>query len=898
VTVERLRASLADRYRIERELGQGGMATVYLAQDLKHNRKVAIKVLKPELAAVLGADRFVQEIQTTAQLQHPHILPLFDSGEADGFLFYVMPYIEGETLRGKLNRETQLGIDEAVKITVEVADALAYAHEHGVIHRDIKPENILLHAGRPMVADFGIALALSAAAGGRMTETGLSLGTPHYMSPEQATADKDITGRSDIYSLASVLYEMLTGEPPHMGNSAQQIIMKIVTEDAQPVTRLRKSVPTNVTAAVAQGLEKLPADRFDSAKAFADALTNPSFTTLRVAPGTAPGTPPYRRPRVLAALAAAAALGLLAGWLVGGRGGDHGSVGPTDVVRAVLPLADSVMVTGIPSMRFAISPSGTRIAFVGRKDGVSQLWVRELGDESARPLPDTRDAVDPFFSPDGASVGFFSGTVFRGTGTQVSIKVVAFAGGGVRTIVPDSVVYYGGGSWGDDNRIYFTNANRGLESVSAAGGAVTQVAQVDSSLGATELDFPDVLPGSRHALVMLWRGSPGASHIGVVDLRSGRVTDLTPGSIGRYVAPGFLAIGTADGQVLVARFDPAKATLTSTPVPMLKGVQQEGTNGTVQFAVSATGTLLYQPTLGETGGLVWVSRDGKESPVDTSMHGTFLDPVISPDGVEFAVTKTSGSERQVWVKQLATGTFTRLTVDVANADRPAWAPDGRRVAFLATSGGVRTAFIRRADGSDSTQAVVASRPRLDEIAFAPSGRYTLLRTEGTGAGTRHLLVMENGVDTVPRVLIQSRFDHYSMVVSPDGHWLAYVSEESGSAEVYVRPFPNVDSARVPISVGGGIEPVWSRSRTELFFRGPRGEMFSAPVTIGAHFTHGTPKALFTLQDVVQDTYHRSYDVTADGKRFVMVTSGDQDAPSLNVIFNWRAELEHLTETAR
>ncbi len=191
-TTDRLASALAGRYTTERELGQGGMATVYLAEDLKHHRKVALKVLKPDLAAVLGAQRFVQEITTTAQLQHPHILPLFDSGEADGFLYYVMPYIEGETLRDKLNRETQLGIEEAIKITTEVADGLDYAHRNSVIHRDIKPENILLHDGRPMVADFGIALAVSAAAGGRMTETGLSLGTPHYMSPEQATAEKDI----------------------------------------------------------------------------------------------------------------------------------------------------------------------------------------------------------------------------------------------------------------------------------------------------------------------------------------------------------------------------------------------------------------------------------------------------------------------------------------------------------------------------------------------------------------------------------------------------------------------------------------------------------------------------------------------------------------------------------
>ena len=268
----RLSTALADRYTIERELGSGGMATVYLAEDLKHKRKVAVKVLRPELAAVLGAERFVQEIATTANLQHPHILPLFDSGEADSFLYYVMPFIDGETLRDKLNRETQLDVDEAVAIARDAADALDYAHRQNIIHRDIKPENILMQDGRPIVADFGIALAVSAAAGGRMTETGLSLGTPHYMSPEQATAEKKLTARSDVYSLGSVLYEMLTGSPPHVGSSAQQVIMKIVTDTARPVTEIRRSVPPHVAATTAKALEKLPADRFASAAQFAAAL--------------------------------------------------------------------------------------------------------------------------------------------------------------------------------------------------------------------------------------------------------------------------------------------------------------------------------------------------------------------------------------------------------------------------------------------------------------------------------------------------------------------------------------------------------------------------------------------------------------------------------------------------
>jgi Tol biopolymer transport system component len=304
-----LSTALAAHYRIERELGAGGMATVYLAEDLKHHRKVAVKVLKPELAAVLGADRFVQEITTTAALQHPHILPLFDSGEAGGFLYYVMPFIDGETLRTRLDRETQLGIDESVKITVAIADALDYAHRHGVIHRDIKPENILLQEGRPMVADFGIALAVSAAAGGRMTETGLSLGTPHYMSPEQATAEKEISARSDIYSLGSVMYEMLTGDPPHTGASAQQIIMKIITERAALVTSVRKAVPRNVAAAVARALEKLPADRFESAKVFADALENPSYGVEMEHDGAGSRT----RARWSLALAAGVVLGVVAG---------------------------------------------------------------------------------------------------------------------------------------------------------------------------------------------------------------------------------------------------------------------------------------------------------------------------------------------------------------------------------------------------------------------------------------------------------------------------------------------------------------------------------------------------------------------------------------------------------
>ena len=385
---DRLSVALSDRYRIERELGAGGMATVYLAEDIRHDRKVAIKVLKPDLAAVLGADRFLVEIKTTAALQHPHILPLFDSGSADGFLFYVMPFIDGETLRTRLDRETQLGIAEAVRITSDVADALDYAHRHGVIHRDIKPENILLHDGRPMVADFGIALAVSAAAGGRMTETGLSLGTPHYMSPEQATAEKDITAGSDIYSLGTVLYEMLAGNPPHTGASAQQIIMKIVTEDAAPVTRLRKSVPQNVAAAVAKSLEKLPADRFESANEFAHALNDPAFDSSRAA-GSVPRDRGLRGPgswiRNPWSWPALAAIALLSAGLIAARRTAFGA-GAVSFTQKTFR-SEAILVA-----RFA--PDGKTMVFSATRGGIAgttpHLYVIRPDDADAEPIgPDS-----------------------------------------------------------------------------------------------------------------------------------------------------------------------------------------------------------------------------------------------------------------------------------------------------------------------------------------------------------------------------------------------------------------------------------------------------------------------------------------------------------------------------
>jgi serine/threonine-protein kinase len=316
-------------------------------------------------------------------------------------------------------------------------------------------------------------------------------------------------------------------------------------------------------------------------------------------------------------------------------------------------------------------------------------------------------------------------------------------------------------------------------------------------------------------------------------------------------------------------------------------VRDEISNGTVQFAVSENGTLVYEPRLGGGDGLLWVDRRGQAVPVDSAIKESYSSAVLSPDGSEIAVTRSVEGGGQIWVKQLRTGAFTRLSQDLQDAARPAWTPDGRHVAFLATKNRYRTAWIARADGSDSPRPIARGATGYDEVAFDRSGRYTLLRSEGSGSGTRHLLVLENGVDSVPRVLLKTARDSYAMALSPDGRWLAYVSDESGTPEVYVRPFPSVDSAKFAISVGGGLEPLWRRDGTELYFRDIRGDMHVVTVTAGKEFQHGAPKPLFSRPGLALQDFYRSYDVHPDGKRFLMLGSGDAEARSLSVILNWR-----------
>jgi hypothetical protein len=835
------------------------MATVYLANDLKHDRKVAIKVLKPELAAVIGADRFLVEIKTTAQLQHPHILPLFDSGNADSILYYVMPYVEGETLRARLDRETQLPIDDAIRLTREVADALDYAHRHGVIHRDIKPENILLHDGRPVVADFGIALALSAAAGGRMTETGMSLGTPHYMSPEQATADKEITGRSDIYSLGSVLYEMLAGEPPHMGNSAQQIIMKIIAEEAPSVTKYRKSVPEHVAAAVAKAIEKLPADRFATAKEFADALGDPnSVSAIRTGKRSAGGTvalPVARRRRwTMAALGGAAAIATLF------------AIGAALKLRSYADRPTTWEYLGVPDTlipdaagpELAVSPDGSQFIISGPvQDG--GLWLKREDALEPTKIPGTERGLNPAFSADGQWL------LFTMDGKVLKVRLPS---GTVVALADSASTGFGGAAWmGDGSIVYAPQDLSSLIHVSTT-GVRTELLD-NSELQGSGFGYPAPLPGDRGILFISCTSGCATMSLRVFDMKT-RTQHLLLNEAGQawYLPSGHVLYTRRDGTLLAAPFDLNTLQLSGAGVPVLTDILV--TFGFAQFAWSPSGTIVYATGRGpdNDGSYYRVSKGGLATQVDPGWRGQFLSLALSPDGRRMAIGGGGGTgSLNVWTKELDHGPFTRLSFGGSDR-RPSWSADGRMVAFIRDTLGAGTVVGRYADGSRPDTLLWRYDRQIQEVEWTRDGNWLVARTDNSVAGAGDLVGRRLGGDTTPVVLVSSPYTELHPTVSNDGHWLAYTSNESGRNEVYVRPFPNTNDGRWQVSTAGGYQPAWSADGKELYFIDATNRLQSVRVNTRPTFSVGSPVPLFDVASYTIDAFHSSYVVTPDGRGFI------------------------------
>ena len=797
---ERLNTALEGRYAIERELGEGGMATVYLADDLKHERKVALKVLKPELAAVVGAERFLAEIKTTANLQHPHILPLFDSGEADNFLFYVMPYVEGETLADRINREKQLPVDEAVAVASKVAGALQHAHEHGVIHRDIKPGNILLQDGEPVVADFGIALAVGAGGSNRLTETGLSLGTPHYMSPEQATGDQAVGASTDTYALGSVLYEMLVGEPPYPGTTAQAVLGKIIAGKPVSVTEQRPSVPTNVDAAVRKALEKLSADRFTSARDFMRALGDEHFRYGELATaGASAAVGPWNR----LTMAFAALFALTLAWSLLRP---EPLEPPPLVTRFEVNLPEGLELYTEGGVGLAMSPDGSRIVFTGSSPGGgTQLWLKRLDQLTPTPIPGTGNGRNPRFSPDGTSIAFTS---------VGSLTTVSFSGGPPLTVVTDSVNDGGGGlAWGPDGMLYFRKFTMGIWRVPASGGEEQEITTLTE--GEAGQVWPEALPNGRGILFTRAANSPSNSEIAVVSLDTGEIRTLLRGAMARYAHSGHIVYASGEGTLLAAPFDVDRLEVTGPSHPFLEGVEVLG-GSPAYFALSETGSLVYRPGSGVLGGTpVWVSRDGSEEVLDPTLTGSFSSPAISPLGGRVAFQYTPvGGRTDIWIYELPQGPLSRLTFEGRNTD-PFWSPDGSEVGFSSDREGNFALYARAADFGGEVRLLFAEEGEgLFDAVWTPDGRRLVYR-QGS-VMTSDLLYVAPEPDSETVVFFEGPFGLNHPSISPDGRWLAYQGAESGQIEVYVRPFPG-PGGRSQVSTGRGINPVWAHNGREIFY---------------------------------------------------------------------------------
>ena len=887
--VARLAMALADRYRIERELGAGGMATVYLAHDLKHDRKVAIKVLKPELAAVLGAERFIVEIKTTAALQHPHILPLFDSGEAvshpersegSAFLYYVMPYIEGETIREKLNRETQFGVDEAVRITREVADALDYAHRHGVIHRDIKPENILLHDGRAMVMDFGIALAVSAAAGGRMTETGLSLGTPHYMSPEQATAEREITARSDVYSLASVLYEMLTGDPPFTASSAQAVIMKIITEQPAPVTTRRKSVPPNVADALAKSLEKLPADRFTSASAFADALVNEHFTVAVSRPASVAATR-KRWGVLIGALAGVALLSFAAAWRMRGA------------PAVVHPLA--------PIYRFMVAePEG--FASFGQAGNIlpdgSGFSILVDGPAGRGVVVQSFDGSLPrFFSAPGAAIGNYvlpdnSGVLtyaFPG-GSASQVQIVPFSGAPPR-VWTDSLRF--GLTVDKTGWLYGTHLTQGgLTRVDASGKTTEILTKPDTSAGERIHAFPNFVDDGRVlAFTILYRDDRPV-RLGFFDLRRRVVHASVEGAIPQMLPNGYLVYGTDAGVLMAGRVDRTTLDFASAATPVLRGLQIRGTSGA--GSISTTGSLLYRPKADSRWSLRRSGTDSGDAGI--SADGERVMALrFRPDG---RALLTLEGARNLWVRS-RDGTSRQLLVPAREHRIAGWSADAARILYVEYDGRLTSnsnstthgtlAFLS-ADGTGAPEQVGRGTGNLVREAHWGHGGIAYTNMDGTlwwlaDAQEKPVKVadVERGIGALAFAM---------PAVSPDGKFIAY--RDSG-ATLVVKAIPPATGSWI---IGPGIDPRWTRDGKYLYFGQPippyqttAVPVMRVPVALGAAFSSGKAE----VASVPPAAAVKEWDLGPDNS--VYWVTQRRRTQSLLVV-NWAREVDSLVRAAK
>ncbi|MEQ1692385.1 MAG: protein kinase [Gemmatimonas sp.] len=878
-TAQRLRTALSDRYRIVRELGAGGMATVFLAHDLKHERDVAIKVLHPDLGAALGAERFLSEIKTTAKLQHPHVLPLLDSGAADGLLYYVMPFVTGETLRDRLTREQQLPIGDAVSIASEVADALGYAHGQRIIHRDIKPENILLQGGHALVADFGIALAVQQAGGARMTQTGLSLGTPQYMSPEQAMGERTIDARSDVYALGAVTYEMLTGEAPFTGVSVQAIVAKVLTERPTRPTSVRDTVPRHVESAVLTALAKLPADRQATVNEFAAQLKGASAIEHHAkATGTAQRESTSRR--TIGALAAVAVLStLVAAWALLRNNTRVGS--PPVVTRGMVLLPDSANVISVRPP--VISHDGRTIAILGTSsDGTRPVYVRATDGVDFRLalVTDGRSRAIAL-APDG------SGIVLVGIGDSVLLSS-PIGSPPVLLARIGTALLRNSAYWGMDGHILIAS-DRALLRIPASGGRADTLFALSADRPTGSIATPRLLPDGKAVLFSAGSVRGADLEVRALDLASRKVQTVVKGRDAHVVEPGMLVYNI--GQDVVAQAFDARSRTVSGPVVTLAGEP-------LTRDVSSNGVAIFSDRRAAAGRLYSVGGSG--TPSVLSVPGGVIRGVqLDRAGRRVVYGVTTGDQARIFVADLNLGANTMILPNDWRGYDPFWSADERSITFTSRARDSASrwtlgfdGFEMAADGSGSPRQLFR-----DSMVVAPQGWLAdgklLARgsMRGEAANSSDLFVLTMRGDSSSAVpWLRADWDERSATPSPDGRFIAYVSTESGHDEVTVRPYPDASAGKWIVSEGTASDPVWARDGKTLFY-------WEGDVLRAARLRTSPSFAVLSRETVRTDAdYQRSccfpnYDVAPDGKRVILARfESASRVRGLMLVSNWGEEI--------
>ncbi len=889
-------------YEILDPIGAGGMGEVYRARDTRLERTVAIKVLPAQFSSdPERKQRFEREAKAISSLQHPHICTLHDVGSQDGVDFLVMEHLQGETLAQRLMRGA-LPTEQVLKIGIEVADALDRAHRQGVVHRDLKPGNIMLTKSGTKLLDFGLAkprglpkgsgtlsVALTAPSPGSptspVTQQGVVVGTFQYMSPEQIEG-KEADARSDIFALGAVLYEVATGKRAFEGKSPISVASAILEKDPEPITSVQPLAPMALEHVVKTCLAKDPDERWQSA---ADVRRELKWIAEGSSTAGAPavaGTRHNARER-LAWLVATTLLAISTVALSVAVFKARPAFSPQQVTRFAVSLAAGKTVAPGSSLAIALSPDGTRVAYVAESGGVAQLYLRAMDRLEPLPLAGTEGASTPFFSPDGQWIGFFADGKLK----KISVQ------GGPSVALCEASGENRGASWGPDDTIFFTPTfTVGLSRVSAAGGPAQVLTTPDAAQSERTHRWPEVLPGGKAIVFTLGTlSSPDYfldAKLAVLSLDTGKIKLLpVTGTNPHYASSGHLVFASQGGLFAVP-FDLERLEVTSVAAPVLEGVMMNAGSGAAHYSLSPTGSLVYLPgePQGASNSLVWVTRQGTAQPLPASAR-PYRDPRLSPDGKGLAVAIRGPRNSDVWVYEIARNTLTRLTFEGSNR-APLWTPDGKRIAYYSERGpSTAGIYWKAADGTGAEGRLTASTYLQLPDSWSPDGKI-LAFTEMDPKTQADIWILPMEGKREARPFLKTSFWDRNPAFSPDGNWLAYVSDESGQFEVYVQSFPG-PAGKWQISSGGGNYAVWARNGRELFYvSGDR--LMSVTITTQPSFAASSPRPLLEGRPATLGAFVRApYDVAPDGQRFIMGRSAGSESGStqMHVVLEWTEELK-------